>query len=90
MAKQRPIHVSTLDDEDFQEDSPNEKLIFLHLITNKSITESGVYPYTFKTSADNTGIPKPEVMSAIKGSLKKGVEYDSKNAIIWVKNRIRC
>lgn len=89
MAKQRPIHVCIWDDEGFQEFTPHEKLIFIHLLTNKSITESGVYPYTFKTISNNTGIEKAEVMNTIKGSLEKTVGYDSKNAIIWVKNRLR-
>ena len=89
MAKQRPIHVCIWDDEDFQGYTPNEKLIFIHLLTNKSVTESGVYPYTFKTISDNTGIEKPEVMKTIKESFQKSVEYDSKYALIWVKNRLK-
>jgi len=89
MAKQRPIHVCIWDDPDFQEFTPEGKLIFIHLLTNKAVTESGIYPYTYKSIEDGTGIERAEVKRMIQEELKKNVEFDSKYHLIWMKNRLR-
>lgn len=89
MAKQSPIQFSIWDDPDFEEFKPYDKLIFLHLITNKRLTKSGIFLYTFKAISDKTGIEKSEVKEIIQGSLKKSVEFDEKYSLIWVKNRLK-
>jgi hypothetical protein len=89
MAEQRQIYVRIWDDPDFEEYPPDGKLIFIHLITNKHVTASGVYPYTFKKIHDKTGIEKAEVMKLINGPLSRCVHYDHKYHLIWVKNRLK-
>jgi len=57
MAKFRQIHLKIWKDPDFQNYSPEGKLLFIYLCTNQSTTESGIYPVTLNTIANETSIP---------------------------------
>jgi len=61
MAKFRQIHLKIWKDPDFQDYSPEGKLLFIYLCTNQSTTESGIYPVTLNTIANETSIPLPTV-----------------------------
>ena len=89
MANYRPILVQIWKDPHFQEFTISEKLIFIYLFTNESVTESGVYRLTFKTITDMTDVKKSKVEEAILETFKKRIAYDPENSMIWVKNFLR-
>ena len=89
MANYRPILVQIWKDPHFQDFTISEKLIFICLFTNESVTESGVYRLTFKTIRNLTDVPMPSVKEAILNTFKKRIVYDQENSIIWVKNFLR-
>jgi len=61
MAKYRQVYLKIWKDPDFQNYSPEGKLLFIYLCTNQSTTESGIYPVTINTIANETSIPLPTV-----------------------------
>lgn len=89
MAKVRPILIQIWEDEDFQNYTVTEKLLFISLFTNKNVTESGVYHITFKTIKNLTDIPLIDVKKTILETFSKKVVYDPKNSLIWVKNFLK-
>lgn len=56
MAKFRQIYLKIWKDPDFQNYSPEGKLLFIYFCTNQSTTESGIYPVTLNTIANETSI----------------------------------
>ena len=85
MARYRPVHVKIWScDEKFQEYSKDGKLLFLYLITNDHLTESGLYKITYKTMANETDIPKGEIKKLINGELKNNVSYDENKSVAFV------
>ena len=86
MANYRPVHVKIWSDPKFQELEPKSKLVFLYLFTNEKVTESGVYPCTFRTISNETNIPVTEIEEIILTDLKCMISYDTENCIIWVRN----
>jgi len=71
-------------DDKFQNYSTEGKLLFLYLITNEHINESGIYKITYKTIANETDIPKEKVAKLIKDELSNNVSYDEENNVIFV------
>lgn len=71
-------------DDKFQDYSPEGKLIFLYLITNDHLNESGVYKITYKTISNETDVPKSKVQEVIKGELSNNVSYDEDNNVVFV------
>ena len=71
-------------DDKFQDYSAEGKLIFLYLITNDHLNESGVYKITYKTIANETDVSKEKVKKLIQGELKNNVSYDEDNNVIFV------
>ena len=85
MAKYRPIFINIwVCDEKFQDYSIEGKLLFLYLITNSHLNESGIYRITYKTISNETDIPKDKIIKLIKESLKNNVSYDEKKNVIFV------
>lgn len=82
----RPIFKHIWKDPDFQELSPDDKLIFFYICTNDSITESGIYPLTPRTVANETGLSFDKVKAVFENGLYKNIEYDKEHRIIYVKN----
>jgi hypothetical protein len=56
VAKYRPFHVGFWDDPDIEPFSPDEKLVYAFLFTNRLTTESGIYSISEKFIAERTGI----------------------------------
>lgn len=86
MAKYRPIYIQIWKDPDFQELEPIDKLIFIYLCTNSSTSESGIYPITAKTIADETSIDLQTVRQRLNNGLFKNIFYDETNKVVFVKN----
>lgn len=85
MARYRPVYVKIWGcDEKFQEYSKDGKLLFIYLITNDHLSESGIYKITYKTMANETDIPKEEVKKLINGELKNNVSYDEDKSVVFV------
>ena len=83
MAKYRPILCAIWDDPDFQDYSPDAKLLFLYLCTNRRTTESGIYPITIKTIQNETCIKKETIKKLLTNGLKN-VSYDFDNSFVFV------
>lgn len=85
MAKYRPIFINIwVCDEKFQDYSVEGKLLFLYLITNSHLNESGIYRITYKTISNETDISKDKVVKLIKESLNNNISYDEKKNVIFV------
>lgn len=65
MAKQRIVNTRFWDDAYIALLSPNEKLLFLYLLTSSLTNISGVYELSLKRVAFDAGLPLEEVESAI-------------------------
>jgi len=85
MALYRPVMTNLwVCDDKFQDYSLEGKLLFLYLITNDHLAESGIYKITFKTIANETDISKDKVEELIRGELSNNVSYDEENKVIFV------
>ena len=89
MAKYHPIYTSIWKDPDFQELDTDAKLVFIYLFSNESMTQSGIYPISYKTISDETGVPKERVQELLNGGHLKNILYDTKNRYVFVKNALR-
>lgn len=85
MSGYRPIYKKIWKDPDFQELEPIDKLIFIYLCTNDATTESGIYPLTTRTLANETGIELSTVCERLKNGFFKNVFYDDENKLIFVR-----
>jgi hypothetical protein len=86
MSGYRPIYKKIWKDPDFEELNPDDKLLFMYLFTNDATNESGIYPLTAKTAANETGIPLPTVAQRFNNGFYKNVVYDNEHRLIFVKN----
>ena len=87
MATYSQIKPSFWTDPDVLESSPECKLIFVYLFTNKLCTVSGVYPITIRTISQETNYPEEIVKISL--TKIKNVVYDFQNNVVFIKNRIR-
>ncbi len=85
MAKYRAVYTKIWKDPDYQEYNAEAKLLFLYLITNDSVTESGIYPLTVKTASHEIGLSIIKVAKLLKNGLKN-VIYDIENRLVFVVN----
>jgi hypothetical protein len=83
MAKYRPIFTKIWKDPDFEEYSPEGKLIYVYLCTNPSTTESGIYPISYTAIANETGIDLSKVKEVFANGLKN-VLYDEATRHVFV------
>ena len=83
MANYRQVHKAIWSDPDFQEYSSQGKLLFIYLCTNANTTESGLYPITHKTIANETDIPIKTVRELL-GNGFKNVSYDCPTKTVFV------
>jgi len=86
MAKYRPVYTKIWKDPDFEEYSPQAKLIFIYLCTNESTTESGIYPISLKTIANETGNGLQTVKKLLGNGCIKNISYDFEHQIVFVEN----
>ena len=67
MSKLRSINTAIWSDTWFEDLTPNEKLLFIYLITNEKTNMLGVYEASVKKISFETGINKETVSKALKG-----------------------
>lgn len=85
MAKYRPVFVDLWScDDKFQDYSSSGKLLYIYLITNNHVNESGLYRITYKTISNETEIPKTRVENLVHGELSNNISYDKKNNVVFV------
>ena len=68
--------------------SPEAKLLFIYLWTNKHCNQAGLYEITLKTMAFDTGLPLETFAERLKQLEPKVVWYPEQN-LIWVKNFLK-
>jgi hypothetical protein len=68
--------------------TPEVKLLFIYLWTNKHCNQAGLYEITLKTMAFDTGLPQESLPTLLKQLEPKVVWYPEQN-LIWVKNFLK-
>ena len=68
--------------------SPEAKLLFIYLWTNKHCNQAGLYEITLKTIAFDTGLPL-ESLSEHLSQLEPKVAWYPEQNLIWVKNFLK-
>ena len=68
--------------------SPEDKLLFIYLWTNKHCNQAGLYEITLKTIAFDTGLPL-ESLSEHLAQLEPKVAWYPEQNLIWVKNFLK-
>jgi len=68
--------------------SPEAKLLFIYLWTNKHCNQAGLYEITLKTIAFDTGLPLESLLEILRQLEPKVAWYPEQN-IIWVKNFLK-
>jgi len=66
MAKLRSVSTAFWSDPFIEDLTPNQKLLFLYLITNEKTNMLGIYESSIKKISFETGINKPEIEKAFK------------------------
>ena len=89
MATYRQIHVKMWASPDFQELSPDGKLIFIYLFSNSHRNEAAIYRITSKTISNETDIPIERVERALAELAPKMILYDPDNHVVWVINALK-
>jgi hypothetical protein len=82
--KLRSINTRIWDDSWISELSPNEKLVWLYLLTNQLTNLIGVYEITMKRIAFDTGLPIDTVRKAIEGFQRQKKAFYIDNHIMLV------
>ena len=86
MAKYRAVYSKIWIDRDYMKLGKDGKLIFLYLITNPYINNSGIYEMPVKTISFDTGISCPTVGQLLGNGSMSNIIYDLENEIVYVKN----
>jgi len=68
--------------------SPEAKLLFIYLWTNKHCNQAGLYEITLKTMAFDTGLPQESLPSLLK-QLEPKVSWYPEQNLIWVRNFLK-
>jgi hypothetical protein len=68
--------------------SPEAKLLFIYLWTNKHCNQAGLYEITLKTMAFDTGLSQESLPSLLK-QLEPKVSWFPDQNIIWVRNFLK-
>ena len=87
MPKYQPVYSQIWKDDCFQELSTNGKLLFVYLITNESINNSGIYHVTTKTISHETGLSEKVISKLLTDGSVKNVTYDDKNSYVFIHKR---
>ncbi|MDO8654926.1 MAG: hypothetical protein Q7R48_00630, partial [bacterium] len=69
--------------------SPEAKLLFIYLWTNKHCNQAGLYEITLKTIAFDTGLPLASLGIEILRQLEPKVAWYPEQNIVWVKNFLK-
>lgn len=89
MATYRQIHVKIWASPDFQELSPDGKLIFIYLFSNSHRNEAAIYRITPKTISNETDLPIDRVEKALTELQPRVIKYDWDNNVVWVINAVK-
>lgn len=89
MAKYHPLFSHIWSDPEFELLSPEDKLLFIYLFSNSSVTESGIYRKTAKKISDETGIGLPTVVQRLSNGCFRNIKYDAESNCVFVKNARR-
>lgn len=81
MSKLRSVSTAFWSDTFIEELSPNEKLLFLYLITNDKTNMLGIYELSIKKMSFDTGIDKDIILKALK-------KFEILSKVKYVKNHI--
>lgn len=79
MSKLRSVSTAFWSDPFIEELSPNEKLLFLYLITNEKTNMLGIYESSIKKIAFETGMNQNSITDALK-------KFESKNKVKYIDN----
>jgi len=83
MSKLRSVSTKIWSDTWFEDLTPNQKLLFIYLITNEKTNMLGIYEVSFKKISFETGIQRSEVEKAIKIFEEAGpVRYEHNHIIL--------
>lgn len=82
MSKLRSVSTNFWTDPFIEDLSPNEKLLFLYLITNPKTNMLGVYEVSIKKMSYETGLNKDVIEKALKGFERLGKVKYVKNHIV--------
>ena len=86
MAKYRPVYTKIWKDRDFMVLQKEAKLLFLYLITNESINNSGVYEIPLKIISAETGIGISTIDQLLTNGCIKNVVYDREHEVVFITN----
>jgi hypothetical protein len=96
MAKYRHVYTKIWNDAIFEEMSPEQKLIFLCVLTNPRTTQCGIYEITMRQLGHYTGINEKNLKSGLKGlmlTFPTLLQYDEDTremcVIQWVKYNLQ-
>tara|TARA_R110002051_G_C8769409_1_gene503364 strand:+ start:31988 stop:32818 length:831 start_codon:yes stop_codon:yes gene_type:complete len=84
MAKLRSVSTAFWSDPFIEDLTPNEKLLFLYLVTNEKTNMLGIYESSVKKISFETGLTKSEVFNALKGFEKVSKVKYINNFVILV------
>lgn len=90
MAKYRAIHTKIYTDPKFQQLDQESRYLFIYLLTNPHLTESGLYTLTFATASFESGIDQKRIKNTFERLIESGlVRYDIKNHVVWIVNYLK-
>ena len=89
MSNYRTVLTKLWNDKDVLATPKDGKLLFLYLITNKLINNSGVYEIPIATIGHETKIPAETVRKLFSNGSLKNIFYDFENEMVFVKNARR-
>lgn len=87
MSKYKPLYSSIWTDNEFENYSPEKKLLFIFLITNQYVEKSGIYRLSLRQISFHTGTSSELINEFINEFINEGkINYDFKKSIIFIKN----
>ncbi|KRK71888.1 DnaD domain-containing protein [Lacticaseibacillus nasuensis] len=87
MAIYRQVQTTIWQDNWFSELEPTDKLFWFYLLTNIKTSQSGVYEYSERQAAFDTGLSRKEVAGALQRFIEAGrVLYDQATSEIMICN----
>ena len=87
MSKYSPLYNSIWNDNQFEEYSPEKKLLFIFLSNNQEVNKSGIYKITIRQIQFYTGIDKKLINDFINELInEQKLKYDFDKGIIFIKN----
>lgn len=86
MSNYRTVQTKLYSDKNFLGSTKDCRWLFVYLISNKHINNSGVYELPLSTIHHETAIEKATIKKLFASGLPKNVFYDFENEMVFVKN----